>query len=734
MLPLLIDSRPEQTRLGGTAIDTATQRGVTFKAAFLALAVAAGCWLSLTFTREPDGLSTLWISSGLVCGILLTSPRWQWPVCLLTALAANMLVRSWHGDPAYSVFGLGSASTLEALVVAAIVARHVNDVTDASHIKLSAWVASLGTIAACAASALLAAALLAYLGAGSFASVFEVWFASHALGMIIFATLTVIARGQGRRVFGQPGRRFELALTVALNATVCLAVFSQSRYPLQFLVYLPLLLAVFRQPFSGIVFGTTVIAIIATAETLAGNGPFQLLRDASPIERTLLLQAFVASTCLISMPVAVVLGERDMLTRRLRKSEMRYRMLADNSRDLIVRIRRDATRVYVSPSVMEILGWSTEEILDPRSQIVHADDVAAMTTALNELFERGGTATISYRARHKDGRYLWIEAHARLVSGMTGAEPEVIYSGRDVTRRLEAERALAANEHRLRSITDSLPAFVAHFDARTRCTFANAYTGKVLGVDPASLIGRSFREVIGEENHAAVEAQVHAVLRGRDAVSESDQEFQGQRYHFQSIYVPDLDSAGTFNGFHVAMFDISRLKHAEHELVRLARNDTLTGLANRRHFSERLRRALTDRRDSSRPIALLYLDIDRFKHINDALGHVVGDYVLREFAHRIRESVRDTDLVARLGGDEFVVLVERVDTPDIPEAIARRIVETMQASIAIRQNRLRVTTSIGVAHCGETTPTEDELMRLADEALYAAKMAGRNTYRMTTLD
>ena len=135
-----------------------------------------------------------------------------------------------------------------------------------------------------------------------------------------------------------------------------------------------------------------------------------------------------------------------------------------------------------------------------------------------------------------------------------------------------------------------------------------------------------------------------------------------------------------------------------------------------------------------RPLALLYLDIDHFKRINDSLGHAAGDGVLREFASRLKSSLRATDFAARMGGDEFVALIEDVDDPEIPEIVARKMIEAMQAPILVEGNELQASASIGIAFCGRRMMGRENLLRIADGMLYEAKAAGRNTFRMAVVE
>jgi diguanylate cyclase (GGDEF)-like protein/PAS domain S-box-containing protein len=699
----------------------------------LGLVVGFCSWWSITFTRGPAGLSTLWAASGLLCGILTTSPRHQWPAYLSSAFVAFLVVNRLSASSWFISLSLSTANTLEAFVVAWFISHSVDDVTAPAHIMRVARFGAASTAVACALATALVASVLAPASTRSWGALFATGFASHSLGMIIFGTLTVVARAEGRRLFGRPGRRAELILMIAFTALICFAVFAQSRYPLLFLIYPALLLTVFRHRFSGFVLGTTAIAIIATTETVSGYGPFTLIRDAGQVELTVLLQVFIASTCLLALPVALVLTERRLFARRAAESEHRYRVLADYSRDLVVHLDASGEYRYLSPSASQMLGWTSAELRELRWELIHPDDREPMRQALRNLSADAGASTITFRARHKDGHYLWIEAHACLVPApRDGDPPEIIYAGRDVTRRVAAEQALQDNQRRLRAITDNLPAIVLHVDTEEKYTFANAYTGNILGVDQAAIVGRSVRDVLGSAIYANVKPHLGAALRGETVTFEMERHFLGHHRYFQSTYVPDIGVDGAVNGVYGMTFDISSLKRAEQKLMRLARYDALTGLANRLNFQERLELAIARHLRNARPIALLYLDIDQFKQVNDSLGHAVGDRVLCEFAHRLNDSVRTTDFAARIGGDEFTVLIEDLEGADTAELIAAKLIGRMREHIDAGGKELMVTVSIGVACCRRPVSSPDMLMTLADNALYEAKAAGRNTFRLVT--
>jgi diguanylate cyclase (GGDEF)-like protein/PAS domain S-box-containing protein len=712
---------------------TATSSALTALSRILLLAAVTGvcAWWSVEFTRGPAGLSTLWLASGVLCGVLLTSPRARWPAYIASALSTFVLVNRARGSAWDIALLLSVANTVDAIGVAFVIARGVDSVTDMSRLTRISLLAVGGTGIACGISALLAAATLMSVTNAAFGDLYRTWFASHALGMVIAGTLTVVARAEGRRLLGARGRRVELLLTLLLTVVVCLLVFDPVGYPLPFLVFPPLLLAAFRHRFSGFVLGSAVVAVIAATEHALGHGPFAALPGYSEAARTLMLQAFIASACLLALPVAIVLTHLRLLNRRVTASEHDYRMLAEYSRDMVVRMDASGRRRYISPAASEILGWDIEDLRSARWDLVHPDDREPLAEVVRNLYRNGGSATAIYRARHRDGQYVWIEAHARLVpSPDPGEAPDLIYAGRDITRRITAEHELERNQRRLRAITDHMPAFVVHVDASERYTFINAHMGKAMAMDPASMVGRSVREVLGEAMYARLKPYLAAVMSGETVTFEIEREFDGELRHHQSTYVPDFAADGSIVGFYGVTFDISRLKLAEKELDRLLRHDPLTGLANRFHFNERLELAIARSHRTYRSIALLYLDIDHFKGINDTLGHAAGDAVLREFARRLHDSVREVDLVARLGGDEFVVLLDDIDAPGVAQMIARKLMTKLGDPIRVEGHERIVTASIGIAFHRHPVPGADALMQLADAALYEAKAAGRNTFRM----
>jgi diguanylate cyclase (GGDEF)-like protein/PAS domain S-box-containing protein len=583
----------------------------------LALLVGTAAWLSLTLTRAPGSVSAVWVGNGIFVGWLLSRPTRQWRgyllVGFLTEVTVRLLVLGFLPQRlGSSVMNLG-----EVLIVAGTVRRLIPDIDDPSHYFTLGRVATGSTLVACALSGLVVAGLATATFSTSFTRNFITWYAAHVVGMVIVAPFTLVMLRQGVKSIAVHERGAFVAW-ILLFALVTGAVFYQSRYPLLFLLYPPLLWGAFRHRFAGVVVGVSLLALIGTFATAQGYGPLALLLPGfDSLHHTLLLQVFIGTACLMTFPVALGMAERSRLMSRIRSSELRYRMLADYSHDVVVRMRADGQRLYVSPSAKDLLGWEPDELLTSRWELVHPDDRAMQREAMARLFASGQPNTAIYRLRHKDGHYIWIEAVSRLLPSEEEDDTmDIMYSGRDVSLRIAAEQALLASQR---------------------------------------------------------------------------------------------------------------------ELETLARVDSLTGLPNRRQFDERLALAVARSQRPGLPIALLYLDIDHFKQINDTHGHGVGDQVLRVFAERLVRCVRAGDLAARLGGDEFVVLVEDALLPQAAEIIARKLIATMDVDIVADGIHLRATTSVGIAYCPFRTSAE-VLMAAADAALYGAKKAGRNTCQLVTVE
>jgi len=302
-----------------------------------------------------------------------------------------------------------------------------------------------------------------------------------------------------------------------------------------------------------------------------------------------------------------------------------------------------------------------------------------------------------------------------------------------MAERENVEGLRAASEKRLRLITDNLPVLIAYVDRERRFRFGNATFERWFGVKPERLVGMSIAQLLGQDAARQGEESLEDAFAGRATTCQMRLQIRGASRVLEGVYIPDLQRDGSVAGVYALKHDMTHVKEVEEQLTRLARIDTLTGLANRRSFNETLQQALARASRHGRALALAYLDVDHFKRINDGHGHGVGDEVLKEFGERLRACVRASDLPARLSGDEFVVILEEIGSSAEAGAIAAKIVAAMRAPFATGAGMLAVSASVGVA-LWRPGQDEDALLAAADGALYVAKANGRDGYEVGERD
>ena len=312
---------------------------------------------------------------------------------------------------------------------------------------------------------------------------------------------------------------------------------------------------------------------------------------------------------------------------------------------------------------------------------------------------------------------VWVREDAVAVEDEAG-EPlywqGVIF---DITERKEAEEALRSSEERLRNLADSAFEGILITD-KGEILEANRALTDMLGYELEEMVGRSALEFVVPECRDLVRQKIATG-------AEEPYEIVGVRKDGSVLDLEVRGRAFTYRGRNVrvtAVRDITERKALEKHLRQQALHDTLTGLPNRKLFVERLRHALErTRRRSGQKVAVLFLDLDNFKVVNDSLGHEAGDLLLTVVAQRLRRSLRPEDTLARFGGDEFVILVEDVENPGDAVRVARRITEEFQRQFVLEGRSLYASTSVGIALGDARTKTSEDILRDADTAMYRAR-------------
>jgi diguanylate cyclase (GGDEF)-like protein/PAS domain S-box-containing protein len=288
------------------------------------------------------------------------------------------------------------------------------------------------------------------------------------------------------------------------------------------------------------------------------------------------------------------------------------------------------------------------------------------------------------------------------------------------------ERALRDSQQRLATITDNMPAGILYIDREQRFRFVNRTYLKWNRATLDSLLGKTLAEIFTDDydsgaRYAAIEANVKRALAGERVQFEVERVLDGALRHAELTYIPDK-SGDQVVGFYTMIQDITDRKNAQLHFEHHASHDSLTGLPNRRMFMERLEQALLRAKRSQKPLAVLFLDLNKFKLINDTLGHAAGDGVLVDFANTLSRCVRKTDTVGRLAGDEFIILAEELfGGASDAILIAEKIISAQQAMQPLGAQLGRVSSSIGIAVSNQENESADALVARADQAMYESK-------------
>ena len=413
-------------------------------------------------------------------------------------------------------------------------------------------------------------------------------------------------------------------------------------------------------------------------------------------------------------------------------SAQRFASFADLSSDGFWETDAELRVSFVSPSFIRNLGADAERVLgstlDQLFRRMSSTEGDA-TDPMGPLSRRESFRDVIVSLPRADRDSIWLRCQGQPVFTSDGAFLGYRGAVHDISQSRQTEQSLRDAETRLRTITDNIPALISYIDTDRLFRFNNQTYAQWLNRPLSEISGKSLTEVYDGPTYARIRPFLDRAFAGEEVSFELEPSRMRDR-HLRVTYVPHVAAGGRVIGVYGLKHDVTRFKEVERQLRALSQLDGLTQLANRRYYDERLGQALeaSDRR--GRALALLFLDLDRFKTLNDRFGHEAGDLALCEFARRLKCCVRQTDTVARLGGDEFVIILENVGSVSAAIAVAQKILEVMKPPLALPQGDWDWSTSIGIAFRDSPEMDEEALLRAADKALYAAKAAGRARYAL----
>jgi diguanylate cyclase (GGDEF)-like protein/PAS domain S-box-containing protein len=417
----------------------------------------------------------------------------------------------------------------------------------------------------------------------------------------------------------------------------------------------------------------------------------------------------------------------------LRENEERFRKTFDFASIGMAIVALDGKWTQVNTALCTLLGYSAEELGRLTFQdITHPDDLQADLGNVAQLV-RGdiGSYQMEKRYFHKDGHLVWVLLSVSLVRDADARPVHFVSQIQDITARKLAEQALGESEARFRATFDHASVGIMHSSLDRRILVVNRKFCEMVGYSAEELQQGSVRKIHHPEDSDADQHLEKQLLAGEIENFSFEKRYirkDGSLFWANRSVSLVRDHAGRPAYFIRVIEDISARKAAEEKLLHLANFDVLTDLPNRAMFHDRLSQALVQARRRGERVGVMFLDVDKFKLINDTLGHDMGDALLRQVARRLCDTVRPGDTVGRLSGDEFGILLSDLRNAEDAGLVAQKIVNVFGKPFQLGEHTRQVTGSIGISLYPGDGGDNETLLKAADAAMYRAKARGRNNF------
>jgi diguanylate cyclase (GGDEF)-like protein/PAS domain S-box-containing protein len=389
---------------------------------------------------------------------------------------------------------------------------------------------------------------------------------------------------------------------------------------------------------------------------------------------------------------------------------------------------------FVNDALCRSVGYATEELIGMNYRVTNAsDDAEKIYKAFKQVYLTGKPAkAITFKFVRKDGSSGVGELAALPMRNENGEIVGFRGVSHDVSERIRMEEALRRSEEKYRTILEEIEEGYYEIGRAGNITFVNKAACRQFGRSEEELIGMNYREYVPKEDVKSVYKAWNKVYRTGEPLQSYPFVIvrkDGTQIFLENSVSPLRNKEGKIIGFRAVSRDVTEHKQYEQKLAEMATHDSLTGLPNRTLLSDRLTMGLALSRRSGNRLAVLMLDLDKFKAINDTMGHAVGDQLLKSVAERLTSVTRKSDTIARIGGDEFVLVLPQVSQPTNASKLAQRILDVFRKPLVFDGHQLNITTSIGIAVYPEDGKDMEILLKNADTAMYLAKEEGRDAYR-----
>ena len=405
----------------------------------------------------------------------------------------------------------------------------------------------------------------------------------------------------------------------------------------------------------------------------------------------------------------------------------------------------DQPIIYCNPAFEKITGYAFREVVGRNCRFLQKPGEEPEKLArLRAAIHAGETCQIVLRNYRKDGTLFWNELTVSPVKDKQGDVTYLIGVQNDVSERFRIEELRRDSESRFRALFDNSLDGIAYFSLDGHCISTNQAYCDMLGYEEQEILKARYEDITPLQWHGPENDIIISQLLVRGYTDLYEKEYirkDGSIFPVSVRAALHYDAEGNPAGIWSIVRDISQYKEAiaslrekEARMEYLAYHDALTQLPNRLLFQDRVSQALERARRSGRKLAVMLLDLDRFKNINDSLGHAIGDCFLKEISSRITGSIREADTAARIGGDEFVVVLEDLHDINSATGVANKLLKVLARPVRVEEHELYTTASIGISVFPGDGDSVDSLIKAADAAMYRAKEKGKNNFHYFTED
>jgi len=418
----------------------------------------------------------------------------------------------------------------------------------------------------------------------------------------------------------------------------------------------------------------------------------------------------------------------------LRASEAELRLIMDNVPARVSYVDRDYRYRFLNRHDEDWLAESRKELSGKRVDDVVGKERFAQVKPLFDRVLKGETVSTEQMLVQPDGGVKWESVHYAPNRDAEGNVIGIYAVHTDVHDQKRNEEALRRANWMLSSHISNTPLAVMEWDRDHKLVRWSPQAENIFGWGTDKVLGMQLTDnvLLHEDDRAASSSLIERLSSGDEPRATGltrNHRMDGETIWCEWYHSALLDDQGRIVSILSFVQDVSSRIQAEERLQYLATRDALTGLPNRLLLNERLTQAIAQARRSGRRVGVLFIDLDRFKNVNDTLGHRIGDELLKHVSQALSTALRETDLLARLGGDEFMVIVDDFDDPEVLGRVAQKLCDAVAHPIRIEEHDIYVTSSIGIAVYPDDSDDPEELLKHADVAMYRSKELGRNTYQ-----